>query len=84
MGFEFSPNEWLLVGLAALFGLLIGLAMAAGGGRKHKARYRDEARKSAELERENEKLRRELRDVQGIPAAGRAHDADRHGQHGVA
>lgn len=70
MGFEFTPNEWLILGLAALFGLLLGMALTAGGGRKHKALYKESSRRNTELERENERLRKELRDVQGVPARG--------------
>jgi hypothetical protein len=72
MGFEFTPNEWLVLGLVLLFGLLLGAAMAAGGGRKHKARYRDEARRTAELERENERLRKELKDAEISAVSDRA------------
>ena len=57
----FTPNQWLIVGLVLLFGLLVGAALAAGGGRKHKTRYKEESHRRAELERENERLRKELR-----------------------
>ena len=70
MSFEFTPNEFLIMGLVLLFGLLVGLALAAGGGRKHKKLYRESSRRNEELARENDRLRKELRDVQGIPARG--------------
>ena len=83
MGFEFTPNEWLIVGLAALFGLLLGMALAGGGGRKHKALHRESSKRNDELTRENERLRKELRDIQGIPARGEAaHDSTHGGRRG--
>ncbi|HEY0115410.1 MAG TPA: hypothetical protein VGB54_06790 [Allosphingosinicella sp.] len=72
MGFDFTPNEWLIVGLVALFGLLLGVALAAGGGRKHKARYKEEAHRRAELERENERLRKELKQAEIDTVSARA------------
>ena len=78
MGFEFTPNEWLVVGLVLLLGLFLGAALAAGGGAKHKARYRDEHARVAELERDNERLRKELKDaeINAVSARARA-PADR-------
>jgi hypothetical protein len=74
MGFEFTPNEWLVLGLVLLLGLLLGAAMTAGGGRKHKARYQDEARRATELERENDRLRKELKqaEIDNVSARARA------------
>ena len=68
----FTANQWLIVGLVALFGLLIGAALASGGGRKHKALYKDESHRRAELERENEKLRKELKQAEIDTVAARA------------
>jgi hypothetical protein len=72
MGFEFSPNEWLIVGLVFLLGLLLGAALAAGGGRKHKVRYQEESHRRAELERENDRLRKELKHAEIDTVAARA------------
>ena len=69
MGFTFTPNEWLVIGLAMLFALLLGMALAAGGGRKHKLRYREENKRAAELERENVKLRKELKEAHALPGS---------------
>ncbi len=78
MGFEFSPNEWLIVGLVFLLGLLLGAALTAGGGRKHKVRYKEESHRRAELERDNERLRKELKhaEIDNVSARARA-PADR-------
>jgi hypothetical protein len=78
MGFEFTPNEWLIVGLVFLLGLLLGAALAAGGGRKHKVRYKEESHRRTELEHENERLRKELKhaEIDNVSARARA-PADR-------
>ena len=72
MGFDFTPNQWLIVGLVFLLGLLIGAALGAGSGRKHKALYRDESRRRAELETENDRLRKELKQAEIDTVSARA------------
>jgi hypothetical protein len=78
MGFEFTPNEWLIVGLVFLLGLLLGAALTAGGGRKHKVRYQEESARRVELERENERLRKDVKqaEIDTVSARARA-PADR-------
>jgi hypothetical protein len=78
MGFSFDANEWLVVGLVFLLGLLIGAALTAGGGRKHKVRYKEEASRRADLERDNEQLRKDLKraEIDNVAARARA-PADR-------
>jgi hypothetical protein len=78
MGFDFSANEGLVVGLVFLLGLLIGAALMAGGGRKHKVRYKEESHRRTELEHENERLRKELKqaEIDNVSARARA-PADR-------
>ena len=46
----FSPDQWLSVGLSFLLGLVLGMALMAGG--KWKRRYREEVARREELERE--------------------------------
>jgi uncharacterized membrane-anchored protein YhcB (DUF1043 family) len=84
MGFEFTPNEWLIVLLAVVFGMLVGAALAMGGSRKHKARYREEARRNAELQRENERLVREAREMDSLRgAAARSPVREPEGRRGI-
>ena len=53
----FTSDQWVIVALVFILGLLIGAFMTAGGRRKWKARYRDsEARREA-LEREHRDAR---------------------------
>ncbi len=68
MGFEFTLNEWLVVGLVFLLGLVLGAALTAGGGRKHKERYADEHRRNADLQAENDRLRKDVRVVESDAA----------------
>jgi len=69
---DFTLNQWLIIGLVFLFGLLLGAALASGGGRKHKVRYTEENRRATELERENERLRKELKDAEINAVSARA------------
>ena len=74
MGFSFDANEWLVVGLFFLLGLLIGAALTVGGGRRHKVAYREESARRAELERDNDRLRKDLKqsEIDTVSARARA------------
>lgn len=48
-----DPNLWVIGGLLFILGLLIGMFLTAGGRRKWKARYNDEASRRETLEREH-------------------------------
>ena len=49
----FTSDQWVIVLLVFVLGLLIGAFMTAGGRRKWKARYRDESDRREALEREH-------------------------------
>ncbi|MBA2466098.1 MAG: LapA family protein [Sphingomonas sp.] len=49
----FTPDQWVIVALIFILGLLIGAFLTAGGRRKWKARYREESAKREALEREH-------------------------------
>ena len=49
----FSSDQWVIVALVFLLGLLIGTFLTAGGRRKWKTRYRDESDRREALEREH-------------------------------
>ena len=49
----FTSDQWVIVALVFVLGLLIGAFMTAGGRRKWKARYRDEADRREAIEREH-------------------------------
>ena len=49
----FTSDQWVIVALIFILGLLIGAFLTAGGRRKWKARYREESAKREALEREH-------------------------------
>ena len=49
----FTSDQWVIVALIFILGLLIGAFLTAGGRRKWKARYREEAARREALEREH-------------------------------
>ena len=49
----FTQDQWLIVALVFVLGLLIGMFMTAGGRRKWKTRYREESAKREAIEREH-------------------------------
>jgi uncharacterized membrane-anchored protein YhcB (DUF1043 family) len=74
----YTINDWLIFLLVFVLGLLIGMFLLAGS--KWKRRYREEVRhreeaekerdaRIRELEKENEDLRRELREMQSLRGA---------------
>ncbi len=59
---QFTTDQWIIVLLVFVLGLLVGGFIFTGGGRKWKARYHDEVGRREELERihaEREKVWRE-------------------------
>ncbi|MEO8176914.1 MAG: LapA family protein [Sphingomicrobium sp.] len=53
----FTSDQWVIVALVFVLGLLIGAFLTAGGRRKWKARYREEADRREALEREHRDTR---------------------------
>ena len=80
----FTSDQWIILALIFVLGLLVGIFLTAGGRRKWKTRYREETRRREELEREHtererhwgerEKEWRERDSLRG--AAGRDRDRD--------
>jgi hypothetical protein len=75
----FTPDQWLIILLAFVLGLVLGMALLASP--KWKGRYRDETRRRETLEAENEQLRREAREMDSLRQAAvrdesRRRDAD--------
>jgi uncharacterized membrane protein YciS (DUF1049 family) len=76
-------NEWVIYALVFLLGLVIGMALMAGG--KWKARYKEEARLRQEevrrreaLEKEHEKLRGQGAEMDTLRHAAARDEARRH------
>ena len=47
---EFTSDQWIILALLFVLGLLVGAFLLAGSGRKWKTRYREEVRNREELE----------------------------------
>jgi hypothetical protein len=76
---DFTPNQWLIIGLVLLLGIVIGMALRGGG--KWKARYREEAELRREevkrLEAENAHLRKETGELSSLRGAAARDEARR-------
>ena len=68
----FSPDQWLILLLAFLLGLILGMAFLASP--KWKRRYREEARLRAEETRKREALEAERQHWEARTIAERARD----------
>ena len=81
----FTPDQWFIIALIFVLGLLIGAFLTAGGRRKWKTRYRDEIAHRERLEREQkerekhwESREKEWREQDSLRAAA-IKDRDRDG-----
>jgi uncharacterized membrane-anchored protein YhcB (DUF1043 family) len=71
----FTPDQWLVLLLTFVLGLILGMALLANP--KWKRRYRDEGRRREALETENEQLRRDAREMDSLRQAA-VRDEARH------
>ena len=71
----FTPDQWLIVGLIFLLGLVLGMAVMAGG--KWKRRYREERARCAELEAENKRLQKDAGEMDTLRHAAARDEARR-------
>lgn len=55
----FTSDQWVILALVFVLGLLIGAFLLAGSGRKWKTRYREEARRREELDERRRERERE-------------------------
>jgi uncharacterized membrane-anchored protein YhcB (DUF1043 family) len=72
---SFTPDQWLVLLLAFVLGLVLGMALLASP--KWKGRYREEVARREELERENDRLKREAAEMDSLRNAA-ARDEARH------
>jgi hypothetical protein len=49
----FTSDQWIIIALIFVLGLLIGMFLTAGGRRKWRTRYREESQRREALEREH-------------------------------
>ena len=69
----FTPDQWLIVGLVFLLGLVLGMALMAGG--KWKRRYREERARAADLETENRRLQKDAAEMDSLRHAAARDEA---------
>jgi uncharacterized membrane-anchored protein YhcB (DUF1043 family) len=60
----FTPDQWIMLGLVFLLGLLVGLFLMAG--RRWRRLYNEEVRRNQALEAEIEQLRRDAREMESL------------------
>ena len=66
---NFSTDQWIIVLLVFLLGLLVGGFIFSGGGRKWKHRYNSELDRREELERVHADREKEWRERDSLRAA---------------
>ena len=71
----FTMDQWLIVALVFLLGLIVGMAMMAGG--KWKRRYKEEVRRREELEAENRRLEKDAHEMDSLRHAAARDEARR-------
>ncbi len=71
----FTPDQWLVVALVFALGLVLGMALMAGGKWKH--RYREERARADGLEAENRRLQKESGEMDTLRHAAARDDARR-------
>ncbi|QDP20163.1 hypothetical protein [Sphingomonas xanthus] len=76
---QFTSDQWIIVMLVFVLGLLVGGFLFTGGGRKWKQRYNSEAERRAELERIHAERETEWRERDSLRAAALKGDRNRDG-----
>ena len=70
----FTSDQWVILALVFVLGLIIGMFLTAGGRRTWKSRYRDETRRREEVERDLRDREREWESHRAVEA--RHNDSD--------
>ena len=75
----FSTDQWIIVLLVFVLGLLVGGFIFSGGGRKWKHRYNTEVDRRTELERVHAEREKEWRERDSLRAAALKGDRNNDG-----
>jgi hypothetical protein len=67
----FAPDQYIMLALTFVLGLVLGMYLLAGG--RWKRRYKEEARLRAEIEAENKRLRGTVREHDSLRATTASH-----------
>ena len=82
---NFTPDQWIIVGLVFVLGLLVGVFLLSGNGRKWKERYRTEVERREAIEADYKASETEWRERDSLREAAlkdrtrTRHDVDRDG-----
>ena len=76
---QFTSDQWIIVLLVFLLGLLVGGFIFSGGGRKWKQRYNAELDRRVELERTYAEREKEWRERDSLRAAALKGDRNNDG-----
>ncbi|MEA3062132.1 MAG: hypothetical protein QOJ94_1913 [Sphingomonadales bacterium] len=71
----FTNEQWIVIGLVFLLGIVVGMILMAGG--KWKRRYREETARVRELEAENARLRKDAAEMDSLRGAAARDEARR-------
>jgi hypothetical protein len=71
----FTTNQWLIVGLIFLLGVIVGMILRGGG--KWKAAYHEEVRRREALEVENRRLAKDGAEMDSLRHAAAKDEARR-------
>jgi len=66
---SFTSDQWVIVALIFVLGLLVGGFLFSGGGRKWKTRYNTETDRRKELERVHAEREKDWREQESLHAA---------------
>ena len=69
MMLSFTSDQWVIVALVFVLGLVVGGFLFSGGGRKWKTRYNGEVDRRRELERVHAEREKEWREQDSLRAA---------------
>ncbi|MCJ8190193.1 hypothetical protein [Sphingomicrobium aestuariivivum] len=67
--FSFTQDQWIIIGLVFVMGILVGAFLLAGGGRKWKERYRAEKARRESVEADYAAAEKEWREKDSLRAA---------------
>ena len=66
---NFTSDQWVIIALIFILGLLVGGFLFSGGGRKWKTRFREETTRREDLERRHGEAEKEWRERDSLRGA---------------
>ncbi|MBW0144825.1 hypothetical protein [Sphingomicrobium clamense] len=66
---QFTPDQWIIIGLVFVLGILVGLFLLSGRGKKWKTLYKEEVTRREAVEAEYKMAETEWRERDSLRAA---------------